>query len=373
MKIIFFSKSFISLLLLFSVIACENKNKSPIIHENKVKRHGHSQIYKNNKIFVIAGLTKKLPLNSIEIFDIEKKRFENILSPRFSKRGWHRTSKLRENLLLISGGWSNGNLALRESVIIEIPSLKIKGRPDLNIGRYDHTSTSISGSEILIAGGNDGKNALRSIEIFDMNKSKFITTKQPLYLRRQQHTATILKNKNVLIIGGTSDKKTSYAEIFKPEDYRTKLVRTPLNYPRSRHTSTLLKDGRVLIAGGLGRKRTLGTAEIFNPREEKITLLKSRMLVSRQQHTSTILPDGRVVFIGGWGGEGKTLDSIEIFYPTLNCFKKFGILSQPRRFHSSTFIGENKILVVGGASNDKVHSNSETIFIGKRNEKVSCD
>ena len=67
MKIIFFSKSFISLLLLFSVIACENKNKSPIIHENKVKRHGHSQIHKNNKIFVIAGLTKKLPLNSIEI------------------------------------------------------------------------------------------------------------------------------------------------------------------------------------------------------------------------------------------------------------------------------------------------------------------
>ena len=153
-----------------------------------------------------------------------------------------------------------------------------------------------------------------------MNKSKFITTKQPLYLRRQQHTATILKNKNVLMIGGTSDKKTSYAEIFKPEDYRTKLVRTPLNYPRSRHTSTLLKDGRVLIAGGLGRKRTLGTAEIFNPREEKITLLKSRMLVSRQQHTSTILPDGRVVFIGGWGGEGKTLDSIEIFYPTSNFY-----------------------------------------------------
>tara|TARA_A100001037_G_scaffold304506_1_gene341505 strand:+ start:27565 stop:28686 length:1122 start_codon:yes stop_codon:yes gene_type:complete len=373
MKIILFGKSFIYLLLLFFVISCENKSKSSIIHENKIPRHGHTQIYKNNKIFIIAGLTKKLPLNSIEIFNIEKNIFEKIIPVNFLKRGWHRTSKLQKDFLLISGGWSNGNLALRESIIIKIPSLKIKAKPNLNIGRYDHTSTSISDSKILITGGNDGKRALRSIEIFDMNQSKFITNKQPLYHRRQQHTATILKNRNILILGGTSDNRTSYAEIFQLENYRTKLVRTPLNNARSRHTSTLLNDGRVLITGGLGSKGTLKTAEIFNPTEEKITLLKNQMLVARQQHTSTILPDGRIVIIGGWGGGGKTLDSIEIFYPTLNCFEKFGILSQPRRFHSSTFISDNKILVVGGASDEKVHSNSETIHIGKRKKNVSCD
>ena len=373
MKINFLIKSSISILLLFSIIACENKSKSTIIYENKVPRHGHTQIYKNNRIFLIAGLTKKSPLNSIEIFNIEKNIFENPISIQFLKRGWHRTSMLQKQFFLISGGWTNGNLALRESVILQLPSLKIKTKLDLNIGRYDHTSTPISKTEILITGGNDGKKTLRSIEIFDIKKSRFIMNKHPMYLKRQQHTATILKNKNILILGGTLDKKTPYAEIFQLKKYRTKLVRTNLNNARSRHTSTLLVDGRVLIIGGLGRKRTLKTAEIFSPIEEKITLLKNRMVESRQQHTATILPDGRVVIIGGWGGKGKTLDSIEIFYPSLNCFEKFGILSQPRRFHSSTFVGDNRILITGGASDDIVHSSSETIYIGEKRKEASCN
>ncbi len=373
MKTNFLIKSSICILLLFSIIACENKSKNTMIYENKVPRHGHTQIYKNNRIFIIAGLTKKSPLNSIEIFNIEKKLFENPVTVKFLKRGWHRTSKLQKNFLLISGGWTNGNLALRESVIIQLPSFKIKKKLDLNIGRYDHTSTPISKTEILITGGNDGKKALRSIEIFDIKKSRFIINKQPMYLKRQQHTATILKDKNILILGGTLDNKIPYAEIFQLKKYRTKLVRTNLNNARSRHTSTLLIDGRVLITGGLGRKRTHKTAEIFNPIEEKIILLKNRMIESRQQHTATILPDGRVVIIGGWGGTGKTLDSIEIFYPSLNCFKKFGILSQPRRFHSSTFVGNNRILIVGGASDGSVHSNSETIYIGEKRKEVSCN
>ena len=372
MKIKLFKKSLISILLIFLAISCENYSKNTILYKNQVPRHGHTQIRKNNKIFIIAGLTKKLPLNSIEIFNIEKNIFENIVSTQFLKRGWHRTSRL-QNKLLISGGWSNGNLALSESVIIQLPSLEIKSRSDLNIGRYDHTSTPISESEILITGGNDGKRALRSIEIFNMKKSKFIVAKQPMYLNRQQHTATVLKNKNILILGGTLENKTSYAEIYQPENHITKLVKTPLNNPRSRHTSTLLNNGKVLITGGLGKKGTLNTAEIFNPKDEKITLLEKKMTESRQQHTATSLPDGRVVIIGGWGGQGKTLDSIEIFDPTLDCFKKFGFLSYPRRFHRSTFIGKNKILIVGGASDDDVHSNSETIYIGKREEKNSCN
>ncbi|MED5578748.1 MAG: kelch repeat-containing protein [Nitrospinota bacterium] len=373
MKTSFFIRILVCVLLFFSIISCENKIKSTIIHENKISRHGHTEIYGNNKIIIIAGLTKKLPINSIEIFNIEKNIFEKNISLQFLKRGWHRTSKLQKDFFLISGGWTNGNLALRESVIVEMPSFQIKTKSDLNIGRYDHTSTPISGTKILITGGNDGKKALRSMEIFDFKKSKFTMSKQPMYLKRQQHTATLLKNNNILILGGTSDNKTSYAEIYELKQSRTKLVKTPLNNPRSRHTSTLLIDGRVLITGGLGPKRTLNTAETFNPKEKNVTLLKNRMAESRQQHTSTLLPDGRVAIIGGWGGVGKTLDSVEIFYPTLNCFKKFGFLSQPRRFHSASLIGNNRILVVGGASDDKVHSNSETISLGEKKKKISCN
>ena len=373
MKINFLVKSSIFVLILFSIIACENKSKSTTTYKNKVPRHGHTQIHKNNRIYLIAGLTKKSPLNSIEIFDIEKNIFEDPISVEFSKRGWHRTSIFEKKFLLISGGWTNGNLALRESIVMQLPSLKIEKKLDLNIGRYDHTSTPISKTEILITGGNDGRKSLRSIEVFNIQKSKFIINKQPMYLKRQQHTATILKDKNILILGGTLDDKTPYAEIFQLKKYRTKLVRTKLNNARSRHTSTLLIDGRVLITGGLGRKKTLKTAEIFNPTEEKINLLKNRMVESRQQHTATRLPDGRVVIIGGWGGTGKTLDSIEIFYPSLNCFKKYGTISQPRRFHSSTFAGKNRILIVGGASDDTVHSNSETIYIGEKRKEISCN
>ena len=48
MKINFLVKSSIFVLILFSIIACENKSKSTITYKNKVPRHGHTQIHKNN-------------------------------------------------------------------------------------------------------------------------------------------------------------------------------------------------------------------------------------------------------------------------------------------------------------------------------------
>ena len=350
--------------------ACGNEgNFSPAGNMN-IPRHGHTATrLDSGKILFTAGLTKTSPLDDFEIYDPAQTIFKPYRIQGLRKRGWHKAILLNSGVL-ISGGWTTGGEALRDSFLIT-PGEGIGSRAKMKYGRYDHTMTRLPTGDVLIAGGNDGKRAMRHLEIYVPGKKHFIPARRPMLMARQQHTATPLSGGNTLILGGAEGKGARYAELYLPSRNRTRLVRS-LTTQRSRHSATRLKDGRVFIAGGLGKEKTLETAEIFDPATEKFTLLTSKMRTKRQQHTATLLPDGRVVLVGGWGGEGRTLGSAEVYEPRKGCFWLAGVeMKFPRRLHTATSLGGGRVLIAGGASDNEVHKSAEILTIPREN-KSGC-
>ena len=325
-------------------------------------RHGHTATkLESGEILISAGLTKTSPLDDFEIYDPAQAVFKPYKIGGLRKRGWHEALLLRD-AVLITGGWTNGGEALRDSFLIE-PSGKLRARAMMKFGRYDHTMTKLPGGDVLITGGNDGKRAIRHLEIYAVDKGRFIPARRPMLMARQQHSATSLSGGDALILGGAEGKGARYAELYSSSARRTRLVRS-LTTQRSRHSATRLKDGKVLIAGGLGKEKTLDTAEIYDPATEKFIPLKGELRVNRQQHTATLMPDGRVVLIGGWGGEGRTLASAEVYEPGKGCFWLVGEeMKFPRRLHTATSLDDGRILIAGGASDNEVLNSAEILTI----------
>ncbi len=329
----------------------------------RTPRHGHTATrLASGEILLAAGLTKTDPLADFEIYDPARGVFRPYAPSGLPKRGWHEAVLLPEGVL-IAGGWTSGGEALRSAAVL-LPAGGVAARTRMKYGRYDHTMTRLPNGDVLIAGGNDGKRAMRHLEVYAPDKGAFSLARRPMLIARQQHTATALGGAGVLIVGGAQGPGARYAELYLPAPGRTRLVRS-LTTQRSRHTATRLADDRVLIAGGLGREGTLGSAEMFDPKTETFAPLENGLRTKRQQHTATRLADGRVVLLGGWGGEeGHTLSDAEVFDPKRRCFRRLGAeMRSPRRLHTATALGDGRVLVVGGASDQEVLASAEILEI----------
>ena len=334
-------------------------------------RHGHTATrLESGKILIAAGLTKISPLDSFETYDPAQGIFQPGAARSPRARGWHKAVLLKSGVL-ITGGWTHGGRALRDSLLVRRGGGRAS-RAMMKHGRYDHTATALLSGDALIAGGNDGKRAVRHLEIYEADRGRFTPARRPMLAARQQHTATPLRGGAVLLAGGAEGAGARYAELYLPARRRTRLVRS-LTAQRSRHTATRLKDGRVLIAGGLGRDKTLASAEIFDPATEKFIPLRSGLRVRRQQHTATLLADGRVAIVGGWGGgEGRTLASAEVFEPEKRCFWLVpNEMKSPRRLHATASLGGQRLLAAGGASDHEVLASAEILEIA-RERRSGC-
>ena len=245
----------------------------------------------------------------------------------------------------------------------------------MKFGRYDHTMTKLPGGDVLIAGGNDGKRAMRHLEIYEVGKRRFHPRSQTHAHgapAAHRHGAFRRRRPHPRRRGRKRERATrSFIHLL---GRRTRLVRS-LTTQRSRHTATRLKDGRVLIAGGLGRGKNAGHgAEIYHPATEKFIPLKGKLRVNRQQHTATLMPDGRVVLVGGWGGEGRTLGSAEVFEPEKGCFWLVGVeMKFPRRLHTATSLGGGRVLIAGGATDNEVLNSAEILTIPQATEKAGAE
>jgi len=181
---------------------------------------------------------------------------------------------------------------------------------------------------------------------------------------------------------------------FRPGDDTIKRVGQEMTYGRVASTVTLLQDGRILILGGgvdslptapgcstntLGCRcsdsvplctqfqcpggdcddsqytnyvrKDVATdlVEVYNTSTGELSVLKERMKKARIGHSATVLPNGNVLIVGGAtahrrnfkSDEGglleypRSLDSVELFDPTLNTFRLLSPLAIPREGHAA--------------------------------------
>lgn len=140
--------------------------------------------------------------------------------------------------------------------------------PALAKSRHDHSASLLTGNRKILLTGGYGQ-GLETAEICDFSlATPACATTTSMSTSRASHTSTLLGNGNVLVIGGNDGSQIlKTIEIFDP----TTLIWTShakvLQTARAGHSSTLMSNGKVLISGANNQVGgvTTATAELWIP------------------------------------------------------------------------------------------------------------
>jgi galactose oxidase-like protein/Kelch motif protein len=69
---------------------------------------------------------------------------------------------------------------------------------------------------------------------------------------------------------------------------------------------------------------------------------------ARQAHSSTTLGDGRVLIVGGYGSGDVTVALTELYDPATSSFGSAGLLTPSRGMHTATRLSDGRVLIAGG-------------------------
>ncbi len=153
--------------------------------------------------------------------------------------------------------------------------------------------------------------------------------------------------------------------------YRPYFATAEMNTPRYLHEAIRLKTGLIFVTGGSDERgfAALDTAELFDEvqvrkgerRPDTLTgtwidtdFEGNQIVLEFQRfwHTTTLLPDDRVIVIGGASNwiQGRPIERIEVFDPETRIFEtlKDAQMVIPRVRHSANFLPDGNVLISGG-------------------------
>ncbi|MGC4063409.1 MAG: hypothetical protein QM784_01895 [Polyangiaceae bacterium] len=213
---------------------------------------------------------------------------------------------------------------------------------------------SLGNGKALIA-GHWGTQA----EIFDPSTGE-LSTAAPLSVGRDSAQGVLLPNGKVLLVGGSWGGETvmlDTAELFGLNDGATgAFTLVSMQEGRVSNRTTVLLDGRVLITGGVNwYGPSLNSAEIYDPTlgTNGAFRFTGNLNERRNAHSAVLLESGKVLISGGSNGTpDPVLATAEIFDPTTGKFTATGALNQARAEHEMVLLRNGRVLVYGGESKD---------------------
>jgi hypothetical protein len=304
------------------------KNNRQIALPNMNRSHiDHTVTVIDDNYVLIAGGTEE---SSLEIYDIHAKSFTLLPFHMSTPRSGHTASKFSDGTILLAGGWVGQYWNSQPSYSAELFVLNPKDiknsklvdvRPDgiqlgMSVPRAWHTATVVKSQSteyVVMIGGYDSEQSVRTIEIYDASDKLFHLLPSILVEGRGAHTATLLPDNKILVVGGfiSDGKATNSAEIFDLSTYDVSTVVEPLYSARAFHTATLLKDNKILIAGGITAlnlsidddskncEQCLNSAELYNIKDKAFMELDEKMAMKRARHQVIKSTENQYLFIGG--------------------------------------------------------------------------
>lgn len=252
---------------------------------------------------------------------------------------------------------------------------------EMTVARSDHASVLLPDGRVLVIGGTDSVNVLKSSELFDPSTATWRASGD-MKTARRGHSASLLADGKVLVTGGFDGKVAlATAEIYDPSTGAWTATTGPMTSSRRFHSATLLNDGKVLIAGGVvGPLVTADpkATELYNPATGLFTSYTAfaetaagsgigtglALPEARQGHTATKLSTGTVLFVGNSGvnSAAAKLLTYDSATPTASTWVLAGTMTYTRYNHSAVVLNDNKVLITGGFGGQTGTSKSAEIY-----------
>lgn len=179
-----------------------------------------------------------------------------------------------------------------------------------------------------------------------------------LNIARSDFTATALQNGMVMVAGGINNAGSVEKSVELYDPVNNTWTRTgDMKTARRGHAATLLRDGRVLVTGGYdGTAATtaLNKAETYDPATGVWTNTTGTLIQARRWHTSTLLTSDKVLIVGGSVSSGSGT-VVELFDPTTGSFTATASLLLPRQGHTATLLPTGQVLVIGRNNSDNTY------------------
>lgn len=388
--------------------------QSALTGQMSVARRAHTAtLLPDGQVLVVGGRTgnSTTPLSSAELFNPLTGQWASAGTVPGGGRVGHTTTVLPGGRVLVAGGFKTVAAECMDTLDVcesgsstaiydpTAPVRWVEGTPMSSV-RGRHTATVLKDGRVLVAGGGgapvpgagnyDDATTGTSADLYDSYTDLWIPT-APLAFNRWGHTATLLPNGNVIVAGGlncgTSPPRlpvgganinlcgtTSSSEVY---DSATGVwsPASSLTSARISHTADLLGGpacdsvsaappswcGKILVAGGYGAEPS---SEIFDPAVEGrddagrpvqgAWMPTGSLVEPRYLHTSTYLGNGRVVAAGGNG----TSRGIEVFEPTPSTRRPSVVALEPATGPTS---GKSRVVITGAG-----FSNVTSVRFGER-------
>jgi Kelch motif/Galactose oxidase, central domain len=257
-------------------------------------------------------------LKSAELYDPST----NMWSPATNmgtgqERDWHTATLIGDGRVWVAGGFGGASQNGLTSTRLYNPAMNSwSAGPSLITGRLLHTATLLANGKVLIVGGRGHGNqsdVIKSAELYDpraMPGSQMSSAGNTTDAR-ESHTATLLQDGRVLVVGGTDGTNTlKTAELYHPSTNSwSKAANLP--GPREGHTATLLRNGQLLVAGGDDGNNTLKSTVLYNPATNAWSPGPT-MHAAREGGVVAGLLGGRVLAAAG-NGQPTGLKSAELY------------------------------------------------------------
>ncbi len=232
----------------------------------------------NGKVLVTGGIAVdgSSILNTVEIYDPTGNSWTTV-TPMATARAGHTATLIAGGKVLVTGGTNFlDNLDIKSVEIFDPTANSGTGSwttstPNMGIARHGHTATLIAGGKVLVNGGQNTGGALATAEIFDPAAAAGVGTWTATAdmtgsgpsAASYGHTATLLPSGKVMVTGGLNGNNglRSTAQTYDPGTGTWTAV-APMIGARSSHTATLLSDGTVLVAFGSGGDTS---TEVYKP------------------------------------------------------------------------------------------------------------
>ena len=144
-----------------------------------------------------------------------------------------------------------------------LPGSQMSSAGSTTDGRVGQTATLLQDGRVLVVGGADGTNILKTAELYQPATNSW-SSAASLPGPREGHTATLLRNGQVLVAGGDDNNgNLKSTELYTPATNKWS-PGPDMHAIRDGHVASGLLSGRVLAAAGNGQPTGLKSAELYS-------------------------------------------------------------------------------------------------------------